>query len=184
VDWLSWDVPYGRLSGLDTRTIQFALDTSGLLPDTYTAQVSVISDDPNRSRINVPVTMVVADPAPEISVQPASLSETLDQGTTLTRTLTISNSGTAALDFELSTVDPPASWLVMDPISGTVGAGGARAIQLTLDALEIELGAHHTRLRVESTDPLTPTLDIPVTMTVQEVVPDRFNLYLPLAIRE
>jgi len=184
VPWLSWDVPYGRVQGLDTRTIQFTLDATGLSLGTYTAQVSVISTDPGRSRVNVPVTMVVTNQAPEISVQPASFDETLDQGATLARTLTISNSGTAALEFELSTVDPPVPWLAMDPISGTVSAGGETTIQLTLDASEVEPGAHHTQLRVESNDPITPTLDVPVTMTVQEIVPDQRTIYLPIVIRE
>jgi C1A family cysteine protease/putative hemolysin len=182
--WLSWDSPYGRVQGLDTRTIQFTLDATGLALGTYTAQGSVVSTDPDHSRVDVPVMMVVADQAPEISVQPASFDETLNQGTTLGRTLTISNSGTVALEFELSTVNPQVPWLAMDPISGTVSARGARAIQLTLDALEVELGAHHAQIRVESNDPLTPTLDIPLTMTVQEVVPEQFTIYLPIVMRE
>ena len=64
-----------------------------------------------------------------------------------------------------------------------MSAGGAREIQLTLDASEVEPGAYHTQLQVASNDPLTPTLDIPVTMTVQEVVPDQFTIYLPLVMK-
>jgi hypothetical protein len=179
-DWLSWDVPYGRVFGLEQRAIQFALDASGLQPDIYRALVSVLSTDPDRPRVDVPVAMAVADQAPLLVVRPAVFDETLAEGASLTRTLTISNAGTGDLTFEMSTLGgaaapggvqvQDASWLTLSPASGTVHPGQEAAIQVTFDAAGLAPGAHSACVRVESNDLLSPTLDVPVSLTVTEAI--------------
>jgi len=172
--WLSWDISRGHLQGPATQTIQFTLDASGLPLDTYTAQVAVVSDDPGQSRVDVPVTMVVS--LPEIEVTPRHVEGTLVQGASLTRTLTISNTGAPGLTY-LLTRQAGVGWIQISPTEGTVPAGGAHEIAVTLDASASDLGEQSARISVQSNDPLTPTLDVPVTMTV------RAGLFLPLVLR-
>jgi hypothetical protein len=174
VPWLSWEVSRGRLQGPGTRTIQFALDASGLPLDTYTAQIAIVSDDPGQSRVDVPVTMVVS--LPEIEVIPGRLEDVLVQGASLTRTLTISNTGAPGLTYFL-TRQAGADWIQISPTGGTVPAGSAHQIAVTLDAGASDLGEQSARILVQSNDPLTPTLDVPVTMTV------RAGIFSPVVFR-
>jgi hypothetical protein len=172
VSWLSWNVSHGRVPGLDTRTIQFTLDATGLQADTYTARVAVASNDPDDSRVNVAVTMVVTDQAPRIEVTPARLAGEVLQGRSLARTLTISNTGTAALTYQLAT-RPPASagWLEMVPTGGTVPRGRAQEVEVTLDAAELEPGVHRAWIQVQSNDPDSPLVEVPVVLTVLVAAP-------------
>lgn len=175
-EWLSWDVWNGWVFGLETRTIQLTLDATGLQASTYPATVSVVSNDPDDSRVDVPVTLVVADPAPEIAVAPASLEGALLQGESLTRTLTISNVGTADLTFNLSTEEDLSAqvldvyWITLDPESGTVGPGAEQAVQVVMDATDLPPDVYRARIRVYSNDPLAQALTVPLTMTVQAPV--------------
>jgi hypothetical protein len=105
---------------------------------------------------------------PALAIAPRSFQEGVDQGTILTHTLTVSNAGSADLSFQLAAVGAqPLPWLAVDPLSGTVHSGDAMAAILTLDAQGMALGEHSAAIRVQSNDPLTPTVDLPVTMTVQ-----------------
>ena len=59
------------------------------------------------------------------------------------------------------------SWLSTDPISGTAPASSVMPITITLDASQVDQpGAYQASLRVSSNDPYTPTVNVPVTMTV------------------
>jgi len=59
-------------------------------------------------------------------------------------------------------------WLSEAPITGTVPAYSAVPITITFDAAQVdEPGVYQADLRVSSNDPYSPTVSIPVTMTVQ-----------------
>ena len=57
-------------------------------------------------------------------------------------------------------------WLTAEPISGTVPAGASAPVQITFDATAIQPGEYTTEIVVRSTDPVSPWLFVPVTMTV------------------
>jgi uncharacterized repeat protein (TIGR01451 family) len=64
-----------------------------------------------------------------------------------------------------------APWLSVEPISGTVGAYGSQVLSVTFDATGLQPGDYTTELVLLSNDPLTPLVSLPVTMTVQPVLP-------------
>jgi hypothetical protein len=90
----------------------------------------------------------------------------------LTRTLRISNTGGADLEFYLVEVSQPPrndlEWLSVDPEFGSVEPGGVQHIDVGFDATEVGLGTYLGRLDVESNDPLSPTVSVPVTLTVSD----------------
>lgn len=59
------------------------------------------------------------------------------------------------------------SWLFADPISGTVGSNNSQPVSVIFDATNLQPNTYHTRFTIHSNDPTTPTVSIPVTMTVQ-----------------
>ncbi len=61
-------------------------------------------------------------------------------------------------------------WLSEDPTSGVVGSGLCQTVTVTFDSTGMAPGPYTAGLKIESNDPDTPTLTIPVTMTVLEPV--------------
>lgn len=104
-------------------------------------------------------------PQPEIAVSPAALAVTLNTGGTATRTLTISNTGTANLAWNISE-NPVVAWLSASPITGTLAPGGEQPIAVAFDATGLSVGIYTTTLRISSNDPDEPTVDVSVTLTV------------------
>jgi hypothetical protein len=168
VPWLSLDPTSGTVAAYSSSPVAVTLDATDLAQGSYAAQITVWSDDLSQPAVFVPVELQVTAPAPEIAVSPTSLDEELFQETSVRRTLTISNVGTLDLEVELSEVGGPVSWLATDPLTATIPAGGEQPIEVTLDAAGMEPGEYGAQIRVESNDPVTPTLDVPVTMTVRE----------------
>jgi hypothetical protein len=74
----------------------------------------------------------------------------------------------------------PGAWFSMDPVSGTVATNSSMPIQVTFDATGVEPGDYTTEIVVQSNDPVTPSLSIPVTMTV---VRSYWEVYLPLVLK-
>jgi hypothetical protein len=57
-------------------------------------------------------------------------------------------------------------WLSEEPTNGTVDPDSGRPIAVTFDAAGLALGIYQGLLQVESNDPVTPQVSIPVTLTV------------------
>ncbi len=57
-------------------------------------------------------------------------------------------------------------WMKLNPIDGTVTAGGSQDVDVLLNAAGLEDGIHEATIRVNSNDPYTPLVEIPVTLNV------------------
>jgi hypothetical protein len=73
-------------------------------------------------------------------------------------------------------VDIP--WLSETPTSGTVPAGGSVVVEVTFDSTGLGVGQYLASLVINSNDPDTAKVTVPVTMNVSF-----FNFYLPLVLR-
>jgi subtilisin family serine protease len=82
-------------------------------------------------------------------------------------------------------VGPTASWLSVDPPSGSVRPKETRNIDVHIDASNLKLGEHLGAITVHSNDPDEDLLVVPVTLHVTapepdiEVSPTSFDLTLP-----
>ena len=100
----------------------------------------------------------------DIEVTPTFFDESVPQGETLTRTLTISNTGVDDLLFVID--DGGVAWLSQDPIAGTVAGGAAQPVNVTFDATGLAAGDYSTDLTISNNDPDENPVTIPVTMHV------------------
>ncbi len=68
----------------------------------------------------------------------------------------------------LSTLElfPPSPRLATSPISGTVPAYSSTPVQVTFDAGGVQPDTYTTQIVIRSNDPVTPSVSIPVSMTV------------------
>lgn len=121
------------------------------------------------------VTVPTIGNEPVVSVAPTSLAATADEGASTSAALTVGNTGTADLTWNIDTSDDAActtpstvAWLTAAPTSGTVTVGAADAdVAVTLDAATLTAGDYTTNLCVHSNDPATAVVAVPVTFTVE-----------------
>ncbi len=72
---------------------------------------------------------------------------------------------------------PDVPWLSETPITGTVDVGSSFPISITFDATGMSAGVYTATLLVSTSDPLSSSISIPVTMTVGGPI------YLPLVAK-
>ncbi|HRQ63598.1 MAG TPA: DUF11 domain-containing protein [Xanthomonadaceae bacterium] len=103
VSWLSVDPGSGTTEPGSPSLVDVLIDTDGLAPGVYSANLCVHSDDTaGNELVVVPVELtVIFTGEPEITVDPGSLSGTADEGAFTTATLTIGNIGDAELFWEI-----------------------------------------------------------------------------------
>ena len=74
-------------------------------------------------------------------------------------------------------------WLSVDPVSGSVPTNDLSSVQVTFDATGLQPDIYTTTLYVVSNDPLTPIVEIPVSLTVNSVPPESATITGPEAGR-
>ncbi len=123
---------------------------------------------------------VVVPALPDIELSPTFFDETVYQDEIVTKTLTISNTGTASLTFNISeTAGGPVlaesikvvaaediPWLSEDPISGTVSAGDSLDVDVILNATGLDPGDYSAEIVINNNDPDEDPMTVPVTMHV------------------
>ena len=77
--------------------------------------------------------------------------------------LIVDNAVQYALAFQPFTDLP---WLSADPASGSVNAGASVAIDVLLDATELDSGVYAAQIVLLTNDPMSPRLAVPVTVSV------------------
>jgi hypothetical protein len=108
---------------------------------------------------------------PDISYDPSFIRDTLIQGGTRNRYLTIDNNGTADLILELEAVELSApiilnNWLFISPAADTISPGGSLIATVTLDATTVGGGDYTGEINITSNDPDTPAGTVPVNLTI------------------
>jgi hypothetical protein len=82
------------------------------------------------------------------------------------------------------TTDVP--WLGVSPASGSTPAGGSSQVTVSIDSTGLPVGTHEAVLCIQSNDPATPTVEVPVTLEVEQtqfpaidVSPDSLTAEVP-----
>ena len=75
-----------------------------------------------------------------------------------------------------------AAWMSVNPTFGILPDGSTLLVQATFDATDLQTGTYTTTLFLTTNDPLLPVTQIPVAMTVTEVVTPTYDFtLLPLS---
>ncbi len=67
-------------------------------------------------------------------------------------------------------------WVLVAPSSGTTGAGGSSPVNVTFDSTGLAVGTYNAKLCVNSNDPTTPLVEVPVSLTVQGGQPPNIDV--------
>lgn len=102
----------------------------------------------------------------QIEVSPVEFFMTLSPGESITNPLTIGNYGDATLNWTIA-IDPgTASWLSVDPTSGSTPVLEVSQPIVTFDATNLEPGEYNAFIVVINNSINDPSVDIPVHLTV------------------
>jgi subtilisin family serine protease len=66
--------------------------------------------------------------------------------------------------------EPPLTWVTASPLAESVAAGQYGAVTVHFDATGLALGTYNAMMTVSSNDPLTGSVDVPITLLVQDSV--------------
>jgi hypothetical protein len=103
----------------------------------------------------------------QIEVTPVEFNMTLSSGESITNPLTIGNYGDATLNWTIA-IDPgTASWLSVDPISGSTPVLEVSQPIVTFDATSLEPGDYNAFIVVTNNSINNPMVNIPVHLTVE-----------------
>ena len=131
--------------------IYVTADTTQLKVGVYTATLHITSNGGD-SLVNVKLEVVPPSPKPvaKINVTPNSLDfGALDSGNQLTKTVTVSNSGTLALNWKVDTAN--ANWVTLDTTSQTIQPGTRpNTIKVTVDTTNLTAGPQSAVLNITS----------------------------------
>ncbi|MBX3060288.1 MAG: hypothetical protein KF770_27840 [Anaerolineae bacterium] len=112
--------------------------------------------------------------APVIVVDPTSLSSVQEMDTAVTQTLTINNTGTQTLTWSLSEATDTACavpgdlpWLSAAPEAGSINPDEATAVEVVFDSTGMAADVYTGALCLDSNDPATPLVIVPVMLTVE-----------------
>ena len=177
-DWIAASPRSGRLRAGEAAPVTVTVDASGLPAGSYDGWLPVLSNDPLRPRVELPIHLAVED-ARAIAAQPASV----DFGTVLVgyewrSGVAIVNRGSLPLSVTAAMPDDPA--VHVDFSSFALAPGEVRHVPL--DWHPQSLGSLRAHLRIESDAANAPFLDIVLTGFALNLPPHAAAIWPPAQI--
>jgi hypothetical protein len=171
--WVDLAPPAGTVAAGGSQPVQVSFDSTGrAVGDRLEAELCLLSNDPDRALVVVPLALAVAA-IPAIEVAPASIAAAQRAGAVAAQPVSIGNVGDGVLEWEIGEAEPAGCgtaadvpWLGVAPAAGTTPAGQVSDATVSFDVTGLATGDHRARLCVTSNDPATPVVEVPVTVTV------------------
>ena len=93
--WLSLLPTSGTLLPGESVDVVATFDSAGLLPDVYTTDIDIASNDPDTPEVLLPTTLTVNGLDADLAIEKSASSDAVRVGDTITYTLEVSNTGPA-----------------------------------------------------------------------------------------
>jgi len=166
--WLSLAPPSGNNAG-ETDTVEVSVSIAGLLPDTYTATITVGGTAYNSPQtVSVKLTVTEQPPA-VLEVAPLNLAFSSVEGeeNPPPQEITILNTGGRKMTWEIAS---DAAWLSALPASGS-GKREADIVEVSVDISELPPGTYWGKLTVAATGAINSPQSVQVRAKVEERPP-------------
>lgn len=137
-NWLSAPTALPPVPAKGNLAVTLTANANGLAPSTYTGQVTVALAD-NSYQVTVPVSMIVT----AFSVS----TDLIDLGTiatATTRTLVLTDSGSAPISWTASVPATDAIWLSVSPTSNAIPGNSTQNVTVTVDPLAVDPGSYES----------------------------------------
>ncbi len=163
--WLEVSQTSGTLEPGVSETIDVTLSTAGLNDGLYQAELEFTGNTPTPEPVVVPVRINVTG-NPQIDVSDAAIAfGSVEVGQSASRTLTISNIGTDALDITAIDVQDGAILTLDHPGDLPIALEPAATLAVTVVFAPAAAGDITDRIAIASNAENAPTLEVPVTGT-------------------
>ncbi|MDX1387858.1 MAG: choice-of-anchor D domain-containing protein, partial [Acidobacteriota bacterium] len=163
-------------------SVVFAPVSAGAVSST----LEIHANDPRALITEIALEGAGLDP-PVLRVAPEKLGVAVPAGTHGAAAVTIANDGGSPLDFEIAVDAPPGTpGVTVEPGAGSVAPQGTLAVEVGIDARNIQPGAHERSIAIRSNDPARPEVVVPLSVDVTErpvisVSPARLDFGSPFA---
>jgi hypothetical protein len=184
LSWLDVSPDSGTTPGGVTDQVEVTLDSTGVAPGTYMANLCILSNDPATPVVVVPVTMTVVEVEYGVELAPATAAQSGEPGDMVAYTLTITNTGNVSDTFTLMASGN--DWDVDLPDDVELGAGESTtfAVTVTIPANAEDGDMDTVTVTATSTgDPDQSASSELTTTAEEETEPEGTVLYLPIVIR-
>lgn len=174
--WASATPLNGTTTPASGTPVDVVFNSSALAGGVYTGTLCVTSNDMLNSPIAVDLTLDVLQAV--ANVTPNNIAATHIAGATVgyttTHPITISNTGTADLNWAIAfdsgtncaAPDGNAPWAGASPLNGTSLPAGSNPITVELNSLGLVAGVYTGTLCVVSNDPANPAIAVALSLTV------------------
>ncbi|PKK84736.1 MAG: hypothetical protein CVT49_00865 [candidate division Zixibacteria bacterium HGW-Zixibacteria-1] len=145
---------------------KFSIATAGLASGQYFDTLTITANDAINSPVTIPISLTVEEViVPALEVMPTSFDFTLNEGAALTDSVHISETHGMTVQFEISN---SSSWLTL-PVFVTPPSTPA-TIEFGVNSAGLDPGIYHDTIVVEGPLPAKDIINIPVVLTVNEVI--------------
>ena len=167
--WLGENPTSGSSTG-EHDTVAVSVDITGMSAGDYSGNITITADDASNSPRTVPISLHISLPAPEISLNPESLSFTAVEGGSnpAEKVLEIWNSGVDTLDWSLS---DDAAWLGEDPTSGS-STGEHDTVAVLVDIAGMSAGDYSANITITSPGASNSPQLVPVSLHISSAAPE------------
>jgi hypothetical protein len=174
-EWVTAAPRSGRLRPFESAPIALTFDASGRSAGTYESRLPILANDPDRPRVEIPLTLSVED-FRAIAAEPAAVdfgSVFAAYGARLV--FAIVNSGSLPLTVTAAVPDDPAVVARFAPV--VLAPGGRR--EMLLDWLPDRPGILRSTLRIESDAGNSPSLPVPLAGVALNIPPRAAAIWPP-----
>ncbi|GAB4144779.1 MAG: hypothetical protein Fur0021_01620 [Candidatus Promineifilaceae bacterium] len=137
ISWVSVSPDNGTTTPGETSTVDVTFDSTGLGAGMYNGNLCVSSNDSDTPLVIVPVALEVVD-APNIDVDPLSLSSVQYTDTVTAQTLTINNTGVTDLDWMIDEENLTGDGLFRPIFPSAQATGGANVARVTIGDVDLQ----------------------------------------------
>lgn len=175
--WLRITPPYGELSASENQSLGVNFNAYKLSPGSYHGLLEILSNDPDRQSMDVPVKLQVLDPSPLIEV-PVEISATVDRTNPSKVKLKLMNNGLRdTLRWNINYTLP--TWLSASKQEGLVPSSKSDSIEVTFHPGQFtSTGVFDHLLEISSNDLSNPVAKTRFTFTLLNQTPILLSVIL------
>ncbi len=168
--WLRITPPYGELSASENQSLGVNFNAYKLSPGSYHGLLEILSNDPDRQLMVIPVTLQVLNPAPLIAV-PTEISATVDRSNPYKVKLKLKNNGLRdTLRWNINYTLP--TWLSTSKQEGLIPSAKSDSIEVTFHPGQFtSTGIFDHLLEISSNDLSNPVAKTRFTFTLLNQAP-------------
>lgn len=153
-------------SGKATLSVSVSVNPTSLPIGQYSEVLSITTPLTGGDPVTVLVSLTVKAAPADIKVSPGALTFTYRLGDSAPASQVASLTTTGGL-LSFSAAATGAKWMRLAPPTGAVFPGFRTAINVSVDVTDLVPGTQKGALTITSTDAITKTITVPVTLTIQ-----------------